>query len=315
MKFRKIAAAALAWGISASGSLRKVRLSLDRFQGIVCAYGHNPSRCSFESLILWLLANRFNFISDADLQSILENRMPIQPRSVWLSFDDGYCRNLENVVPVLERYEIPGTFFVCPKAIETGWLWFDVARKYSGFLPGRNVRVLYEASNTKRERMIDGLFASHKIKPDRSTMTPDEVMSLSRSKLFSVQNHTNSHVIMDNCSEHERLAEIRAASLRITEWTGKNPRLLSYPHGRCRTSHADILKSANISLAFTCEPRFLDLAGSYDRLLIPRTNFINDGSLLENICHVFGIWQPLLCKIRRRLRLPTGFDAVAERAR
>ena len=75
---------------------------------------------------LMVLSRRYHFISLMDAVEILQQRQPIQPYSMVLTFDDGYRNNLTHALPILRRYDAPATFFV-----STGFLgnprpfWFD----------------------------------------------------------------------------------------------------------------------------------------------------------------------------------------------
>jgi len=301
MTLRRLTGHMLGLGIAAVGSVQAALLSLDRGQMIVCAYGHKPSRSTFEKLVVWLLGNGFCFVSDTDVLSALDAKKCLPNRSIWLSFDDGLRDNLVSVVPVLQKYQIPATFFICPEAAETGWLWFQVARKYASLLPGSDYRLLCSMPNDQRRDIAADIMRTHHIVPGRSTMTPDEIASLARSALVSIQNHTNSHAILSCCSETESFREISTASQRILDWTGRRPIVLSYPRGESLAESATILERAGLAMAVTCEPQFVNLNGVYDRCSLPRTAFANEGSLRENICQVFGVWQPVVNRIKRTL--------------
>jgi peptidoglycan/xylan/chitin deacetylase (PgdA/CDA1 family) len=50
-------------------------------------------------------------VSAADLVSAAEGVSPLPPRPIVLTFDDGYREHYQHVLPVLDRFAIPGVFF------------------------------------------------------------------------------------------------------------------------------------------------------------------------------------------------------------
>ena len=55
---------------------------------------------------------------------LLAERLP--RRAVVLTFDDGYTDNLWNAKPILERFELPATFFVASGyVVQTREFWWD----------------------------------------------------------------------------------------------------------------------------------------------------------------------------------------------
>jgi peptidoglycan/xylan/chitin deacetylase (PgdA/CDA1 family) len=63
----------------------------------------------------------------------------IPRRAVVVTFDDGYADNLYNAVPLLERHDVPATFFVCSGYVgqEREFWWDDLERLmlHPGMLP------------------------------------------------------------------------------------------------------------------------------------------------------------------------------------
>jgi peptidoglycan/xylan/chitin deacetylase (PgdA/CDA1 family)/SAM-dependent methyltransferase len=72
----------------------------------------------------------------APLASVPPERLPVA-----VTFDDGYADNLHNALPVLERQEVPATFFIATGAVEAqAEFWWDTLERVllrPGQLPAR----------------------------------------------------------------------------------------------------------------------------------------------------------------------------------
>lgn len=62
------------------------------------------------------------------VSSLRDARLP--KRGVVLTFDDGYADNLWNAKPLLEKYEVPATFFVTSGCVDSSseFWWDDLER-------------------------------------------------------------------------------------------------------------------------------------------------------------------------------------------
>jgi peptidoglycan/xylan/chitin deacetylase (PgdA/CDA1 family) len=78
-----------------------------------------------------LIARRFVPISLDDLLSTMANGGQIRPRSVVVTFDDGYADNHEVAIPILNRVGIPATFYVTVKCVESGTLPWPSHLRYA----------------------------------------------------------------------------------------------------------------------------------------------------------------------------------------
>ena len=72
-----------------------------------------------------LLRRVGNVLPLRDALAALSNGRPLPPRCVALTFDDGYRDNLELAAPILEKLELPATFFLVPgflsKEVDAWW--------------------------------------------------------------------------------------------------------------------------------------------------------------------------------------------------
>ena len=72
----------------------------------------------FEDHLKTLKENGFTAISLDQLMQHLRTGAPLPEKPVVLSFDDGYAGHYEHVFPLLQKYQMPGVFFVFPGKVD-----------------------------------------------------------------------------------------------------------------------------------------------------------------------------------------------------
>lgn len=88
----------------------------------------------FGEQMKWLSDNQIRTITFADAHVELKGSSGIAMPSVILTFDDGYKDNVENGLPVLQKYQLKGVFFII-----TGFVGQD------GYMDWNDIRKLKEA--------------------------------------------------------------------------------------------------------------------------------------------------------------------------
>jgi len=272
---------------------RKIIKLSKREDVVLTIYGHNTTKDTFEKLIKWLLNHKYQFITPNELMLFKEGKLG-KNKTVWLSFDDGWKNNYYEILPIIEKYKIPATFFISTQAIEDGYFWFTHVyenRKSNLF---KEVGDLWIISNEERKKIIKNL---PKYQGNRVAMNVHELKLLSQSPYVTIANHTNDHVICDKCKENELIEEILLCESKIEKFTGeKCGKIFSYPNGNYDENAIYILKGLNYKIAATTN------IGVFHRntnlFKIPRTEFKNNASLYENILQIYGIWTPFFNKIK-----------------
>src|SRR5690606_3336962 len=94
-------------------------------------YFHNPSKELFEKCIRWLVKNNYHFISTADLYEILKGNRTVKHGAVCITVDDGKKDNLENIIPLAKKLEIPVTIFIATEPVEGGSFWWSYVNKHN----------------------------------------------------------------------------------------------------------------------------------------------------------------------------------------
>ena len=274
----------------------KIKHESQRTDSVLSIYGHDISRVNFEKLIMWLLNRGYHFINHYELYDYLRGKMSSGEKYVWLSFDDGWKSNYENVYPILRKYKIPATIFVATKGIEDGYFWFNKAfdnRKSSYY---DEIQELWDMPNEQRVEIIQTLAVRSNV---RRTMTQQELREMTDSGLVFWGNHTDDHVMSDHCSREELKQEILICQRKMQGWTGQDCNFIySYPNGNRDDRSEQLIKDEGFRMAATTEMQRISPDTNCYR--IPRMEF-KDVSIEENILHIYGIWTPFFNEIKRML--------------
>ena len=145
----------------------------------------------------------------------LNSGRPLPPKTVVITFDDGYQDNYLNALPVLKKYRFPATVFMPDNLVGQKNLW-DIKR-------GKR-----EVSMLSQEQISEML--CHQI---------------------SFQAHTSNHVVLTDVAPARARKEIFESKAGLASITGQNPKVFCYPSGRYTKQITGYVKAAGYKYAFT----------------------------------------------------------------
>lgn len=131
-------------------------------------------------------------------------------------------------------------------------------------------------------------------------MSPDDIRILNSSNLVTIGNHTLNHIDVSALEVREINRELSGCNSELKKFSNYNNQIFSYPFGGYNKNVLELLKNKNFILAATTQSTYI--TDNVDLFLVPRCGFGENLSLIENICHCFGIWQPTINKIKTVLK-------------
>ena len=213
----------------------------------------------------------------------------LPPKSVAVTFDDGYADNLYEAKPVLERYDIPATVFVCTGYQGREFWWdeldrlimasradlavlrmrvgdksfgwdqsersteagFDVRRKLRQALYHFLLALDVEEQNQAMDAIRTWSGISSSDSSSARSMSHAELLRLAGGELIEIGAHTRFHPMLPMLSLERQKDEIVAGKEELEEILGRKVDGFSYPNGRATVEVKRIVREAGFGYACT----------------------------------------------------------------
>lgn len=266
---------------------------------VLSIYFHDPSLFLFKGIIGFLLSKGFRFISEEEYFQIIIGEKDIAGRTAFISFDDGWKGNLK-LIPVLEKYQIPATFFIPVRPVMTGNFWWEYAAKVvEENQEFKSVEELKKLPNDSRVQLIRGAAARYELK--RSCIELSNLKRLSENPLITIGSHTYHHPITIKCSDEELDFEYRESKKTLEEWLSVEINSFSFPNGDYNQRDLGLLKKYNYKMAFTVNP---ELSSTFiSEFQIPRVSINSNGGKYENIARMLRVWHKFVQPLQQKQAL------------
>ena len=222
------------------------------------------------------------------VQSLKQNVLP--PKSVAVTFDDGYADNLHVAKPILEKYDIPATVFICTGYLGREFWWDELERLVlSSRADPRALRlrvgsaqfkwdppqVNSEMDNPEVHRQFghslyhfllsldveDQTYAMGVIRswsgvssPGISTpraMSEGELLRLVDGGLMELGAHTSHHPMLPQLSFERQKEEIQSSKRDLEALLSEKIAGFSYPNGRATVDAKRLVREMGFTYACT----------------------------------------------------------------
>lgn len=237
---------------------------------------------------LRILSSKYNIIPLQDYVRAKEagtvDELP--PKSLIITMDDGHKSNYE-LKPLLERYDIPATIFLCSGIVDTNrhfWWSHKTGNDYS-------LEDLKKIPNKERLEILREFgFEQTKEFDDRQALSKNDIEDMKA--MVDFQSHTAFHPVLPNCTTSEAYKEISQSKKDLEEKYGLKIYALSYPNGDYSDREISIAKKEGYKCGVTVDVGF----NSQDTDIFKLKRFsIRDGSdSNEVLVKASGLWWYLI---------------------
>jgi peptidoglycan/xylan/chitin deacetylase (PgdA/CDA1 family) len=212
----------------------------------------DPTIEECEGLISIISKNFSTFTISKALELQAVGQLP--KLSVCISFDDGYADNYTNALPILDKYNVPATFFIATKGTQQGYLWNDVLLNNirhtqfselnitdsSWLLNTSENKVITYLSlinqlkfmqNKKRdENLLNIVHQLGNIETQRCMMNEEQVRNLHQLG-HEIGGHTTTHSILGIQDHQVALTEIQTNQAELERILDSKIKTFAFPNG------------------------------------------------------------------------------------
>lgn len=243
-------------------------------------YYHNPQPDGVERMIKYHQKLGYRFISLAELYEVLKRKAPVREKLAFISLDDGWRGNLK-LLPIFEKYKVPMCIFVATEPIESGNYWWEYVQKEIGY------KKLQEFKNLPYKEFYQKLAEFKKRNQlNRTAMTKEELLNISKNPLVTIQSHTVTHPLLTKLPDDLLDFELSESQKQLEKITGKSIFAFSYPNGSI--SHREINAAKKYyKIAFSTKPN--NISAGADLYTLPR--YALTGDYMRDLLKMYGIWK------------------------
>ena len=235
----------------------------------------------FEEQMRYLQKN-CKVVSMDHLCNSIRNNSPIEPRTVVITFDDGYRNNLENAAKILDKYKLPAIIYLATGYIDRGETqWIDelytcFRYRNSNHLELRDLgkfnlstsqnsdeayarlkSLLIESNMVDRRRLLDQVKEQlcPSSLPQGLTLNWQELFErLKDSPYISLGAHTQNHIDLTSVGQEEIDDQITQSVSDVLKKLNMEVNHFSYPYGRWNQAIRSRVEQAGLLSAVGCEP-------------------------------------------------------------
>jgi peptidoglycan/xylan/chitin deacetylase (PgdA/CDA1 family) len=200
-------------------------------------------------------------ISLDDWRAALAGMLPLPPRPVLVTFDDGYRSVATIAAPILAAHRMPAAVFVCSEPIATRTrFWFDQVAARDG----------EAAANAWKERdygaWLEACGRPAPVADDDpcAPMREEDLHALARQPGIEIGAHTARHPILSRATPAQQREEVSRSRDAVARWIGRPVRAFAYPNGRPRVDYTAetvaIVRALEFDVAFTTGEAFATAA-------------------------------------------------------
>lgn len=223
------------------------------------------------------LTRHYEVISLETLVACVEAGTPTPPRSVVLTFDDGFRDNVEVALPILDAFGVSATIFVVTRSLDTGELpWSQrlgylfqrteqctLAHPWLGSAPvpvrSRNERLSAYATvkahliplvRVERDRRIDEFAELLTVSPPTDRMMTWEHARAARAGGHAIGAHSYSHALLARVPFEEARVEMERSRDDVASNLTIDRPMFCFPAGSVNHALVDLAKHVGFRSAF-----------------------------------------------------------------
>jgi poly-beta-1,6-N-acetyl-D-glucosamine N-deacetylase len=259
---------------------------------ILSIYFHNPSPGLFEKLIKYLNARSYSFISMNQLLEIIDNKI-VHNKSAIITFDDGWQNNLK-LLEIIKKYRVNIAIFITTSAVEQGNFWWEYVGYGKHLNKASMKREVIRIKKLKEKSFFSEILnLKSGVTIDRSALTQEELVQISKEELITIGSHTVNHISLPDKSVEFQKSELLDSKKNLESLTGQSIHCFSYPSGDYTFEIKKLAKECGYRICFTIETSNIDL-NRIDKFSIPRRCINDDAGFFEALSKIYGIWYKIV---------------------